>query len=298
MTTAPRILAGFDGSEHARHAVRWAAAAADARRWPLTILTALPQSVDLALPSAMAHQAVLVDEGPSREELEALCAELGASHPGLQIRSCLVQEGAVDALRRASGEAGFVVVGACGLGALPSMILGSVSDVLATHARGPVVVVPEREGDPAGPIVAGFAGADCSTAAIDFAAVQANLLHAPLHVVTAWVFAHPAPAGMGLMGSHLEQEPAIMEALGEELRQATAHLSERYPQLDLRLEVVRDAPVELLVSRSSTARLLVVGSRGRGGFTGMLLGSTSRRVLQRSHCPAVVVPHPAESDED
>ena len=77
------------------------------------------------------------------------------------------------------------------------------------------------------------------------------------------------------------------------MAESLAGWREKYPDVDVREHVIRALPAEALIGESEGADLLVVGSRGRGGFGGLLLGSVSHTVLQHAHCPvAVVRPRP------
>jgi nucleotide-binding universal stress UspA family protein len=96
--------------------------------------------------------------------------------------------------------------------------------------------------------------------------------------------------GGGVSGVPDEQERRM--AIDEEravAAEAVAGWGEMFPDVDVRQHVLAGHPVESLVSHSKGAELLVVGSRGRSGFSGMLLGSVSQAVLQHAHCPVAVV---------
>ena len=74
------------------------------------------------------------------------------------------------------------------------------------------------------------------------------------------------------------------------LSEQVAELSGRFPDVDVRQEVLTGEPPLMLASAARHARCLVVGSRGRGGFRGALLGSTSRALVHHTHCPLIVTP--------
>ncbi|WP_395373375.1 universal stress protein [Streptomyces tubercidicus] len=65
-----------------------------------------------------------------------------------------------------------------------------------------------------------------------------------------------------------------------------------HPDVELHHEVVRGHPVQVLTQASAHALGLIVGTRGRGGFTGMMLGPVSQGVLHHAQCPVITVPHP------
>jgi len=72
------------------------------------------------------------------------------------------------------------------------------------------------------------------------------------------------------------------------LAERLAGWSEKYPDVEVRRRVVRDRPAAELVDLSRTARLVVVGSRGRGGVRGLLLGSVGHALIHHAHCPVLV----------
>lgn len=101
-----------------------------------------------------------------------------------------------------------------------------------------------------------------------------------------------AAAGIALSQEEWAQlEQQQHQTLAERL----AGFSERYPNVEVHRHVTRDRAVRALVEQSENAQLVVVGSHGRGGFTGMLLGSTSRALLQAATCPVMVVRPEAHS---
>jgi nucleotide-binding universal stress UspA family protein len=70
-----------------------------------------------------------------------------------------------------------------------------------------------------------------------------------------------------------------------------ANWQDKYPDVEVRLVVARDRPVRRMLDAATGARMLVVGSRGRGGIPGMLLGSTSQSLLSVAPCPVAIVRH-------
>jgi nucleotide-binding universal stress UspA family protein len=108
-----------------------------------------------------------------------------------------------------------------------------------------------------------------------FAATEAQLRHATLRPVHAWQFAqrHAAEAAL---------EATPRETIPDE------------GALSVELRVVEGLPASVLVDESRDAELLVVGSRGLGGFRGLLLGSVSQQCAQHAACPAVIVRAPSE----
>jgi nucleotide-binding universal stress UspA family protein len=189
------------------------------------------------------------------------------------------------ALIDASTAAWLVVVGARGHGLLSGMLLGSVSQHLARHAAGPVVVV-RRPHDPQRRVVVGVDGSEGSSAALDFAAVHAVRTGSALVVVHAWhSLANSAVVGPPFEHRYAEEEQVAERVVAE----SVAGLSETYPDLEVDTETIPVPPGRCLADASQTASLVVVGSRGRGAFAGMLLGSVSQHVLHQAQCPVAVV---------
>jgi nucleotide-binding universal stress UspA family protein len=141
-----------------------------------------------------------------------------------------------------------------------------------------------EERDPAAPVVVGVDGSPLSEAALAFAYEAAVMRKVPLVAVHTWweLILDPHVTSM-IDWAALENEER--EVLAERL----AGWGEKYPDVQVERLVLRDHPGHVLVEQSKRAQLVVVGSRGRGGFTGLVLGSVSHAVLQRAHCPVAVV---------
>jgi nucleotide-binding universal stress UspA family protein len=193
-------------------------------------------------------------------------------------------------LIRDSLAADTLVLGSRGVGALEGMLLGSTSTQVAAHAHCPVVVVRGRHRSQAQPphIVVGFDGSPRSMDAVAYAIAQASLRQLDLTVLHAWdvsllegTLALNAPFEVW---ERFEDERVAMTA------EAVAGWAEQYPDVQVHPKVVRGRPAEALAKASADADLLVVGSRGHGGFLGLLLGSVSRTVLHLAECPVAVVP--------
>jgi nucleotide-binding universal stress UspA family protein len=229
------------------------------------------------------------------------------------------------ALIDASHDAALVVVGHRGLGGFTGLLVGSVGVQTAAHAACPVIVVrnsePDRDSDPdrasvpdpasgpdnghgaagsaAGHVVVGVDGSDLSNLAVDFA-----FAHAAVHgldVVAIHVYRHAAFAAASDPRNASNDVDDLRDDHARLLTDALAGCRDKYPDIAVRQKVVHGACADLLVAESAGAALTVVGSRGRGGFTGLLLGSTSQSVLHhapgpvaivRAHPPAMVAPPP------
>jgi nucleotide-binding universal stress UspA family protein len=238
--------------------------------------------------------AVLVELDAVRRAAERLlaaaCEGIRAGHPELKLDAEVMTGDSVPVLLREAEESSVLVVGSRGLGELRDLAAGSVMAHVATHARCPVVVVPvdwPQHPSVRNEVVVGVDGSAQSTAAIDFAFRYAELTGASVTALLAWHDPKSTAPGDMLYPVHdldaLEQDSAAV--LGE----AVAGHSAEHPDVKVTETLVHGAAANALVDASRNARLLVVGSRGRGRFRGLLLGSVSRAVLHHAHCPVAVV---------
>lgn len=190
-----------------------------------------------------------------------------------------------------------VVVGSRGLGELTGGLVGSVSTAVVTHAACPVVVVRglPAAGEPPldGPVVVGVDGTATSAPAVAAAFEEASLRGAELVAVHAWTDLDLATV-YEVDSPHPVLDRADLQR-GQELllAESLAGWQEHYPDVVVTRVVVADRPVAHLLDLAESAQLVVVGSHGRGGFTSMLLGSTSRALVHANPCPLLVVRSPA-----
>ncbi len=123
-----------------------------------------------------------------------------------------------------------------------------------------------------GVVVVGVDGSAGANAALRWAAAEARLRTAPLRVVHSWMFSYPGVAGYGYLGAGLEAFPGSLSdlhrAAEELLDRATEGLEAEAEGVEIERTVVEGAPAEVLVGAATAGDLLVVGSRGHGGFAG------------------------------
>jgi nucleotide-binding universal stress UspA family protein len=139
-------------------------------------------------------------------------------------------------------------------------------------------------------IVVGIDGSHHSARALEWALKQAALQHAPLAVLT--VHSVPASPWSGNpvhLGPDSEEREKMLHAAEELTRKVTDQLGESRPE-SVTVRAVSGFPARELIEASSDADLVVVGSRGVGGFARLMTGSTSSQVVEHAHCPVVVVP--------
>ncbi len=288
------IIVAVDGSPASDSALRWAACDAVLRKSSVTVMHVVePVIVNWPIPPLQgtitewqqdnAHQVI----ERARDALAA--GAVGAEN--LVVRTEVRYAGVVDELVAASARAHLMVVGSRGKGAAGRVILGSVSGGLVHHARCPVVVVHAGDAqavDYISPILVGIDGSPASEEAIAFAFDEAERRRVDLVALHAWSDVDIFPA---LGANWRAYEDQGHEVLGERL----AGWHERYPDVTVHRRVVGDQPARSLIENSQQAQLVVVGSHGRGGFAGLLLGSVSTRVAREAEAPVMVVRGPTRS---
>jgi nucleotide-binding universal stress UspA family protein len=288
------VVVGFDGTTPAMAAVRWAAVEAGRLGGSLLVLYAadVPTAPSWGLPAPAGRP----DLARLSREVAAQGAALArAQDPGLAVHSLGVVGGAAAELVAHSADAGLVVVGRRPRSAVQSAVLGSVSFAVSMHARCPVVVVQQgREHHPEGagaPIVVGVDGSRAAHGALQLAAQFAWAWTAPIRVVSAWhvPVLEPWSELYGGAADLAEVQRATAVAVSEDVAIAVQALRAEHPDLDVSAEAVEGGAVDVLVRASRDAGLVVVGSRGHGGFAGMMLGSVSHALLRGAHSPVVVV---------
>jgi nucleotide-binding universal stress UspA family protein len=297
----PPVVAGVDGSEDSLRAADLAANEAVVREVPLEIVHGFAPAMlgrPVTVPPDLPPIATMPEpvEAELRRNAEQMLHEAGtrvrAAHPDLAVITRL-HDGAPSAvLTAASHHAGLVVVGHRGTGGFTGLLAGSVAVQLVSHSACPVIV---SRGDVTtaadAPVVVGVDGSEASQRAAAFAIESAARYQAPLVVLHAWPLDAAWPPELAASGYPPPAEPDVIgESLGE--------LVKEYPQVTVEPRVLKHlAAHEALVEASEGARLVVVGSRGRGGFRGLLLGSTSQALINHARCPAAVIGPEAQPDE-
>lgn len=285
------IVAGTDLSDRALNAVMWAADRADDLRRRLVIVVALPE-VPIP-PRSRLFDAMRTGDYP--EHLRTLAAErvallrdrVHAEHPGVDVEVVIDEGLASYVLAQASKVAEMVVVGARGANApLKVRALGGTADAVVAYVRGPIAVVTDHDTvTPGGPVVIGLDDSPEAEAALTIAVAEAVRLGVPVKAVHAWDL---TPWMVGPMGVSALMAVPDHEALLAHFDDVVEPFRGKHPGLVIEVDVVEARPSAALVTASEGASVLVVGSRGLGGFTGLLLGSTSKEVLRDAACPVIV----------
>lgn len=286
--TRTGILVGVDGSGESDAAVRWASQEAAMRGAPLTlvhvvapVVTTWPMGPMHGTITEWQHNNASHVLEQARKTAESCIAQSQVPEVHTEVLSSTI----VPALVDASENAEMIVVGSRGTGALERLRLGSVSAGLVHHARCPVAVIHAGQlesADSGAPVLLGIDGSPASKAATALAFDEASRRGVNLVALHAWSDVAVFPM-LGM--DWREYESQGHETLGERL----AGWQEQYPDVHVHRRVVCDQPARWLIRESQHAQLVVVGSRGRGGFASMLLGSVSSAVAQSADVPVIVV---------
>lgn len=290
MTAIPpgSVVVGVDGSDSALDAVRWAAIRACSAQRPLhlvhvTVWPLVTRRVPPGVPAQ--YREVMVDA--ARGWLHAAREVAARVSPAVPTSDHLITGDVAPVLIELSRQAHEIVVGSRGLGGFTGMLVGSIAMVLAQHAHCPVVIV-RQPGSPSGPVVVGVDGSAANEKAVEYAFDAAGRAGAPLIALHTWsdvavglLWGSPF-TGLGWEAVERDEQRLLAERL--------AGWQQKFPDVPLRPVLAQDRPARRLREMARDARLLVVGSRGRGGFSGLLLGSTSRALVHHAPCPLAVIP--------
>lgn len=282
------IVVGIDGSPASNAALEWAVGESTRRRLPLHLFCAREREaiLDPSMLSAPGLVEAITREAKERADqlLETATTTARAASPGLTITIEHGRDTPAASLVELSSRADTVVLGRRGHGVIPSALLGAVSLQVATHAHCPVVVVHEPTlGAPAAHgVVVGVDGSAVSVEALGYAFEEASSRGVPLEVVHAW---------WTTVSVGLTEEIRSVQVTQQQLTlsESLVGWSEKFPDVTVGEHLPRGPVVLTLVEQAKHAELLVVGSRGLGGFRRLLLGSVSHGVLQHAKCPVAVV---------
>jgi nucleotide-binding universal stress UspA family protein len=284
------IIVGADGSRHSLQAVEWAAEEAALRTESLRIVhAAAPWLYDRNVdPRLVSVREWLLAGG--QDVLDTAVKVAGARAPGIDVDGEMVAGGASKALleQAASGGASLIVLGSHGVGTVAGLLLGSTALQVVAHTPVPAVVLRHMESMRRQEIVVGVDAPPIGEPALAFAFEEAALRGARLRAVHVW--SDPGTTGLGGTTPLVYNPEVVTEEHTRRLNDGLATWREKYPEVEVVTEVVHGRPVRILAGVSARADLLVVGTRGRGGFAGLVLGSVSHGLLHHSHCPLAVVP--------
>jgi nucleotide-binding universal stress UspA family protein len=272
-------VAGTDGSEESLIAVEWAALEARRRRTPLRIVSAVAAPPRVRAP----HVPELSARAACARALSVAATRTREVAPGLVIDTDVLNGPPALAVADSGSEAQLLVVGARGAGGFAAMLLGSVSRYVAMHAACPVAVVREETSALHREIAVGVGHPDGTGAALAFAFDEAQRRHATLAVVHCW-----GPLTDGSPEQASWEQPAAVAA-GRALSELLDQWREKYPEVQVRQDVVRGHPGRVLALYAARADLVVIGRSARAD-TGPVIGAVQHSLLGHARGPVAVVP--------
>lgn len=299
------VVVGVDGSVISERALLWAAEQANltgaqlrvvlVRTHPVPVTSVAPEPV---WPWPVVHQRNEQDVAKTKELLTGIVTATIPADYDIDVKVDVVDSDSASGLIDIAREhrASMIVVGRRGRGGFKRLLLGSVSDEVATYADCPVVVTSKPQNwQPESTIVVGIDGSEDSDRALRWAANQARLANARLHVVHAWDRPYVAPDSLaGTVPFLAEDQDRLAESAEEVLQASLTRCLGDQAGLKVTSEVREGYPSAVLtdVASGDHAQLLVMGTRGLGGFTSMLLGSVAHQCLHHAVCPVAVIRPP------
>ena len=290
------IIVGIDGSEQSYGALSWAVAESKRRRVPIRLVTAysLPVFTGTGFDSGYS----VIDEQALADGVAQILDEAyeRVKGEGIDLRATVETGDASSLLVRLSEHADLMVVGSRSARGFVGRLLGTVSTSLPAHSKCPVVVVPhawaKRHAEDAGAltpslgVAVGSDGSDQARIAIVKAAEEAQRMGVGLRLVNALA---PYTGALTWVPAAVDFE-AMHREIDELQNRAIQWIRGHFPDLEITAERIDGSPVQVLLEAGENADLVVVGTRGRGGLRGMLLGSISQGVLHSSQNPVMIVP--------
>jgi nucleotide-binding universal stress UspA family protein len=300
-TMTYEVVVGMDGSDGARAALSWALGEARLRNRAVRLITVWPEDEPRHThDSGIGPPSIADFEQDVRARMHAEAAQVAAAAGcdtvpfHAEVRYGQPAQQLVDA----AGPDGLLVVGSRGRGSLRAALLGSVSQQCVQYARGPVVVVRDDESthdavlwqEAASRVLVGVDGSAGSAAAVRFALVDARLRGGELHLVHAWIDTVSGYGGAPWAVPTTTRREEADDVLREAMQSAWGDGS---PGVQVRAETIEGVDWDVLTEVAEAADLLVVGSRGRTGWSSLLLGSVGLRCITYAPCPVAVVRPPS-----
>ncbi len=280
-TFSGTVIVGYDGSPDAKRALTWAAEFARMKDMPLRAVVALG---DLRL-----RQVTELDQEWERFRVDELTADARGAVAELSLDDValdVVESAPAVALMVDADETSVIVLGSRGHGRITGALIGSVTQHVTQHAPCTVVVVREQSNPDENRVVVGIDLSAGSEPALTFAFDYAARKAAPLTTVHVLQSLVPGPpyASRFVSDQYARElgsaEPAIAQALSGYI--------EKFPDVEVSQEIVAGSVGRVLSDASEQAGLVVVGSRGRGAFESLLLGSVGQNLLHHARCPVVI----------
>jgi nucleotide-binding universal stress UspA family protein len=285
-----RLVVGVDGSAHGRQALRFALSEAALRGADVDVVSswAVPPLASTGVGLIPAFDLLRAELGDSaRQVIAGELADAADAAVGVEIEQHVAQGDAAGVLVEAAAGADLLVVGSRGRGGVTGTVLGSVSRACLQHAPCPVAVVHDAGPTERSRIVVGVDGSPGASAALEWAYAEAELRAVGVYAVCA--YDEPwgiAAAGMSSAAVVADVRTALAVDAEGVLEAAHAAAPEN---VGVTGEAIRSTAGPALVSAAESSALLVVGSRGRGGFKSLLLGSVSQYCAAHARGVVVVV---------
>jgi nucleotide-binding universal stress UspA family protein len=292
------VLVGVDGTDASYKAVWWAANYTKHAGLRLQIVCAysLPS---YAAVSFDATYSALGDDVVAHTDAQDILARAKAiaGEQGVQASTLIVTGDPSSVFVELSRNYHLIVIGNRGKGGLAERLLGTTSSSLPAYAYCPIVVVPFTDDEDhllhlnntIHKVAVGSDESQWGMKALDIAADFANSWQAELNVLSA-VPIYGTMGGIFSVAPSQEDMQHVVDSYMDDLRTRVQPIRQRYPHLSINLKVIPGSAVDALTKASGRNDVVVVGSRGRGGFTGLILGSTSQGLIQHATCPVYVVP--------
>lgn len=277
-TATGPVVCGYDGSDDARRAVAWAAIWARDHGTTLEVISA-----DRAV-----GRVVAFDETARTNVIGAMREQVSDLVVDDQTTYRVIADTPVRALIEAGGSASAIVVGSRGLTAREDFAMGSTSAGVVEHSTCPVIVITPRtpERPAGGPVVLAADGSPNADPAAAFAFTEAGRRGVAVRAV------HSVEVPKLPGSSRFDLDTLAEAVIAEDEKLVTDALAphqSQHPDVPMELVLVAGEPAATIAGEADGAGLLVTGSRGHGGFAGLLLGSVSRRLLQTAPCAVAVV---------
>ena len=295
-TTDGAIVVGVDGTALDQACVAWAAGAAARAQRPLVVIHALPAFGDLLATNVLRSPYELGALETELRESSVVERAVGVARRAVPDVAVAVAGQTVlgrpeQILIEASEDAYLVVVGSKPRRGLARLALGRAAHATTAHCACPVVVIREGARLRAdGPVLVATDGSAGGRAAVERAADEAVQRAAVLVVLTTWF--------LEMVDGYVVTTPGTDDWNQIEQRYRSmvdgdvAAARRAHPDLQIEVRVERGPTAPTIVAAAAEMDLLVIGSRGRGGFRGMLLGSVSQQVLESADGPVMVVRAP------
>lgn len=280
------VVVGLDDSPEGRYALHWAIDEARTRGLPIRIVVAYVWPA----PPPLSPDGRPLDPPPAAAQdlLDKAVAAAGDQLGTDRVSGVLSDGRPARILLDESADADLLVVGSRARSTVASIVLGSVSSAVAAHASCPVIVARQGSDTAEQRILVGIDGSPHSEQALAFAFAEAELRGLPLDVVHCW-------QAVDMLDPAVWTDELVQRTVRERqewLDEVVDRRRAEHSEVSVSTHVVEGRPAVQLSTRSRSATLLVVGSRGHGGVAGLLLGSVSQGALHHAHC-AVGVVHPA-----